>query len=55
MARQVWEGPLWVKLSPQVPSMGEFARLSQECGAQAVVVGNTWLGMAIDNDLERPS
>ena len=54
MARQVWEGPLWVKLSPQVPSMGEFARLSQECGAQAVVVGNTWLGMAIDNDLERP-
>ncbi|HON33545.1 MAG TPA: dihydroorotate dehydrogenase [Synergistales bacterium] len=53
-ARRAWDGILWVKLSPQAPSVGEFAELSQGCGAEAVVVGNTWLGTAIDNERERP-
>lgn len=53
-ARSSWDGALWVKLSPQVPSVAEFAGLSQECGADAVVVSNTWLGAAIDNERERP-
>jgi len=53
-ARSSWDGALWVKLSPQVPSVAEFAWLSQECGADAVVVSNTWLGAAIDNERERP-
>lgn len=53
-ARSAWEGPLWVKLSPQVPSISEAARICKSSGAQAVVVGNTWLGMAIDNEREEP-
>lgn len=53
-ARKIWQGPLWVKLSPQTSSIGEFSRICQDCGAQAVVVANTWLGMAIDNDEEKP-
>lgn len=54
VAREAWDGVLWVKLSPQVPSVAQFARICQACGAEAVVVGNTWLGMAIDNERERP-
>ncbi len=53
-ARSAWEGPLWVKLSPQAPSISEAARICESSGAQAVVVGNTWLGMAIDNEREEP-
>ncbi|GAB6280657.1 MAG: dihydroorotate dehydrogenase [Thermovirga sp.] len=53
-ARSAWEGPLWVKLSPQAPSIAEAARICESSGAQAVVVGNTWLGMAIDNEREKP-
>ena len=53
-ARSAWEGPLWVKLSPQVPSISEAARICESSGAQAVVVGNTWLGMTIDNEKEVP-
>ncbi|MDO9508815.1 MAG: dihydroorotate dehydrogenase [Thermovirgaceae bacterium] len=53
-ARSLWEGPLWVKLSPQAPSIATAARICETSGAQAVVVGNTWLGMAMDNDREEP-
>lgn len=53
-ARSAWDGALWVKLSPQVPSISEAARICESSGAQAVVVGNTWLGMAIDNEREEP-
>lgn len=53
-ARSGWEGPLWVKLSPQAPSIREAVLICELSGAQAVVVGNTWLGMAIDNEKEEP-
>ncbi len=53
-ARCKWRGPLWVKLSPQAPSIAVAARICEASGAQAIVVGNTWLGMAIDNDREEP-
>lgn len=54
VAREAWDGALWVKLSPQVPSVAQFSRICQASGAEAVVMGNTWLGMAIDNERERP-
>lgn len=53
-ARSAWEGPLWVKLSPQTPSIAEAASVCQSSGAQAVVIANTWLGMAMDNEREEP-
>ncbi len=53
-ARAVWSGPLWVKISPQAHSIVEAARVCEKMGADAVVAGNTWLGMAIDNRREKP-
>lgn len=50
MARKKWSGPLWVKLTPQAEDIGEVSRVVQDEGADALVVGNTWLGMAIDTD-----
>jgi dihydroorotate dehydrogenase (NAD+) catalytic subunit len=53
-ARAAWSGPLWVKLSPQAPSVAGAAKICEKAGADAVVAGNTWLGMAVDNRMEKP-
>jgi dihydroorotate dehydrogenase (NAD+) catalytic subunit len=46
--------PLWVKLSPNVTDIKEFARACEEGGADAVSVINTLVGMAIDVEKRRP-
>jgi len=46
--------PLWVKLSPNVTDIREFARACEEAGADAVSVINTFVGMAIDVEKRRP-
>ena len=46
--------PLWVKLSPNVTDIREFARACQDAGADALSVVNTFVGMAIDADKRRP-
>ncbi|MBQ4490233.1 MAG: dihydroorotate dehydrogenase, partial [Pyramidobacter sp.] len=48
MARAKWDGPLWVKLTPQAPDIPAVARAAELAGASALVASNTWLGMAID-------
>lgn len=53
-ARAVWKGPLWVKMTPQSPDPIAVARAVEAEGADALVVGNTWLGMAIDAESGRP-
>lgn len=53
-ARRLWSGPLWVKLSPMSPQVISEALIAQEEGINAVVLANTWLGMAIDVDREKP-
>jgi dihydroorotate dehydrogenase (NAD+) catalytic subunit len=40
--------PLWVKLTPNTGDMPEVARAAEAAGADAVVVANTILSMAID-------
>ena len=40
--------PLWVKLSPNVPDIVDIARAALDAGAEALVLVNTVLGMAID-------
>jgi dihydroorotate dehydrogenase (NAD+) catalytic subunit len=46
--------PLWVKLSPNVTDIREFARASEDAGADALSVVNTFVGMAIDVETGRP-
>jgi dihydroorotate dehydrogenase (NAD+) catalytic subunit len=46
--------PLWVKLSPNITDIREFARACEDAGADAVSVINTLVGMAIDVEKRRP-
>lgn len=54
VARGVWEGPLWLKLTPQAPRWASVVEAAERGGADALVVANTWLGMAIDVHRRRP-
>jgi dihydroorotate dehydrogenase (NAD+) catalytic subunit len=47
--------PLWVKLTPNTGDMPEVARAAEAAGANAVVVANTILSMAIDLKTFKPS
>jgi dihydroorotate dehydrogenase (NAD+) catalytic subunit len=46
--------PLWVKLSPNVTDIAAIARAVESAGADALVVANTFLGLAIDIETRRP-
>jgi dihydroorotate dehydrogenase (NAD+) catalytic subunit len=46
--------PLWVKLSPNVTDIREFARACEDAGADALSVVNTFVGMAVDIEKRRP-
>lgn len=46
--------PMWVKLTPNVTDIAEIARAVEGAGADALVVANTWLGMAVDIEKRRP-
>ncbi len=46
--------PLIVKLSPNVTSIGQMARVAAEAGAQALSLVNTFLSLAIDPETRRP-
>jgi dihydroorotate dehydrogenase (NAD+) catalytic subunit len=46
--------PLWVKLSPNVTDIREFARACQDAGADALSAVNTIVGMAVDIEKRRP-
>lgn len=46
--------PLWVKLSPNVTDITEIAKAAEAAGADALVVINTFIGMAIDIEKRRP-
>jgi dihydroorotate dehydrogenase (NAD+) catalytic subunit len=46
--------PIWAKLTPNVTDIVEVARAAEEAGADALVVANTLLGMAIDPETRKP-
>ena len=46
--------PLWVKLTPNTGEMPDVARAAEAAGADAVVVANTILSMAIDLKTFKP-
>jgi dihydroorotate dehydrogenase (NAD+) catalytic subunit len=47
--------PLWIKLSPNTPDLIEIADAALDAGADALVLVNTVLGMAIDVEARRPT
>lgn len=53
--RKAYDKKLIVKLSPNVANIAEFARISEEEGADAVSLINTLLGMAVDIRRMKPS
>src|SRR6266853_1807262 len=53
-AKRAARRPLIVKLSPNVTSIAQMAHISQESGADAVSLVNTFVAMAIDPDTRRP-
>ena len=54
VVRKAYDGTLIVKLSPNVTDIAEIARAVEGCGADAVSLTNTFLGMAIDVEKMRP-
>jgi dihydroorotate dehydrogenase (NAD+) catalytic subunit len=46
--------PLWVKLTPNTGDLPEVARAAESAGADALVVANTILAMAIDLETFKP-
>jgi dihydroorotate dehydrogenase (NAD+) catalytic subunit len=52
--RDVYSGVLIVKLSPNVTSIAEMARIVVDAGADAVSLVNTFLGIAINAESRKP-
>lgn len=53
-AKEAAKRPLIVKLSPNVTSIGQMARISAQAGADALSVANTFRAMLIDVETRRP-
>lgn len=54
LARRNTQRPLIVKLSPNVTSIAQMARVSEEAGADAISLVNTFIAMAIDPETRKP-
>lgn len=52
--RKATTKPLWIKLTPNTNDVAEIARAAEGAGADALVVTNTYLAMAIDVETFRP-
>lgn len=52
--KQETRKPVWAKLTPNVTSIGDMALAAQRGGADAIVLINTLLGLAIDYRTRRP-
>src|SRR6184192_989128 len=53
-ARLATRKPLWAKLSPSVPDIGEVARAAQAAGADGLSLVNTVRGLKLDHRTLRP-
>jgi dihydroorotate dehydrogenase (NAD+) catalytic subunit len=52
--KRIARWPLIVKLSPNVTSIAQMARVAQDAGADAISLVNTFLAMAIDPETRKP-
>lgn len=55
IARKVWPGRLWVKMTPQAADVRAVAKAIESEGADGLVSANTWLGMSIDMMKGKPT
>ncbi len=53
-ARAATKRPLFVKLSPTLPSIADAARVAVDAGADGITVVNTLPGLLVDVELRRP-
>ena len=53
-ARRASQRPLIVKLSPNVTSIAQMARVAEDAGADAISLVNTFVAMAIDAETRKP-
>lgn len=53
-ARAATKKPLWVKLAPNVPNIGEMGKVAAQAGADALVCVNTLKAIAIDAQARMP-
>jgi dihydroorotate dehydrogenase (NAD+) catalytic subunit len=53
-AKRIARRPLIVKLSPNVTSIAQMARIAQDAGADAISLINTFVAMAIDAETRKP-
>jgi dihydroorotate dehydrogenase (NAD+) catalytic subunit len=53
-AKRIARRPLIVKLSPNVTSIAQMARIAQDAGADAISLINTFVAMAIDAQTRKP-
>ncbi len=53
-AKRISRRPLIVKLSPNVTSIAQMARIAQDAGADAISLINTFVAMAIDAQTRKP-
>jgi dihydroorotate dehydrogenase (NAD+) catalytic subunit len=54
LARRETSRPLFVKLAPTLPNIGESARIAADAGADGITVVNTIPGLVIDVERRRP-
>jgi len=54
LARRNTERPLIIKLSPNVTSIAQMARVAEDAGADALSLVNTFVAMAIDAESRKP-
>ncbi|HKS74540.1 MAG TPA: hypothetical protein VJQ82_15155, partial [Terriglobales bacterium] len=54
LVRRNTQRPLIVKLSPNVTSIAQMARVAEEGGANAISLVNTFVAMAIDAETRKP-
>lgn len=52
--RQETKHPIWAKLTPNAGNVAVIAKAAEEAGADALVMGNTILGMSIDVHTRKP-
>ena len=52
--KQATRVPIWAKLTPNVGDIAAFARVAEDAGADALVVANAYVGMAVDAETMRP-
>jgi dihydroorotate dehydrogenase (NAD+) catalytic subunit len=54
-ARQVAHRPLWVKLSPSIGHIPEFAKAAESAGADVLTIANTYPALAFDLATGKPA